>query len=885
MADLSVVFKIGLDGLASLKQGLDDAKQAFTRQVDGVQAFNQALQNGHAAIQALGGALAGLAGLEAIRQAVVEAQSLSVAQAQLARSLATTGHASDAAKAQFFEQAESLAHLTGNGQSTVLEVQRLLLSFGGTAEKARALTPLVLDLSAALGVDATSAARLVRAALDGDTEALARLNIRATDFNDLVDQLTARVGGQAEALQAAKGPMGELALRARETREALGALVLPAVNQVLAAWAASTTRAANALKRMSEEGSDARSFIVSLGNAAAQIAPAAAAIASVAAAAVAATGVWRILTPAINGARVVIFALTGPLQSLSSAFGLGNALAATWTNVISSGVGGVARMTAAIELLGPAVAAVGAAFAGWQIGRALGQIEIAGDTIQNRLTRQLLKLAQDWHAALFTIGAESAEEFKRNLQNLDDAIADTSARADARDKQKATGGAPSNYDADAERRRKLTQAEGAARLEIDKATDAKLRAQLDGDLAARLQTLDSYEEVRRGMIRTAAQEELAERLIAAREIANVDQREVAERTASQLADIHQQQAVIELETEMRAKRLDARRAAQEIDLRQTTEQAQRQRQAYAEGREITAGDFRTPDFDKRDSILQSFDSEIRLLDALIAKLRQKRELETEPTLQGKYDEEIDRLSGERHDTVKDRAQVANQPNPYSWADQATSSITKLRESFGTLQQAGGKALTGTITAAIDGVSEALTKAIFHTKNWGQAFAQVGEQIVMALIKIGIQYLVAAAAAAVLDALTGGQGGAAVSSAMNSSIVSSPAAMASGGLTPSRPTLTWIGEKGSELVVPHDVTSQYSPAEQSAILSGNLPTRPGAAMADDRMPSSSASTPDLHLHILSDPVDSLRIAADHPDGQHILVDANRGTARQFVRGAS
>jgi hypothetical protein len=70
-------------------------------------------------------------------------------------------------------------------------------------------------------------------------------------------------------------------------------------------------------------------------------------------------------------------------------------------------------------------------------------------------------------------------------------------------------------------------------------------------------------------------------------------------------------------------------------------------------------------------------------------------------------------------------------------------------SFGSAAQQIGKAITGSIGTAIDGISGSLTDIIFQTGNWRQNVLNAEKQIVSSLIKIGLQMIVSATLGKVL----------------------------------------------------------------------------------------------------------------------------------------
>lgn len=171
-----------------------------------------------------GSILAGAGIASTLRDAWKAAEEARVAEFQLVAALKAAGEASESNVRAFVDQAGSLQALTGVADETVEAVQRVLLSMGATAEQTHQLTPMVLDVAAAMGTDATTAARQLGASLDGQSVSLGRLNIKAESFEDLMGQLNSRFRGQAAALMEAKGPMASLSTSLGELQESLGNL-------------------------------------------------------------------------------------------------------------------------------------------------------------------------------------------------------------------------------------------------------------------------------------------------------------------------------------------------------------------------------------------------------------------------------------------------------------------------------------------------------------------------------------------------------------------------------------------------------------------------------------------------------------------------------------
>lgn len=190
-----------------------------------IKAVQSAVSGFSAAWAQISGALAAAGVTQALRSMVRAAEESRVATFQLQAALDLAGRSSRAAIDAFESQATALQTLTGVSDETVMSVQRLLVEMGATIDQAGQLTPLVLDVAAAMGTDATSAAKQLGAALDGQEISLGKLNIKARDFEDLLGQLNARFAGQAKALMEARGPMAELSIVVGDLGEQLGELI------------------------------------------------------------------------------------------------------------------------------------------------------------------------------------------------------------------------------------------------------------------------------------------------------------------------------------------------------------------------------------------------------------------------------------------------------------------------------------------------------------------------------------------------------------------------------------------------------------------------------------------------------------------------------------
>lgn len=195
---------------------------AAKAQIDSV---NRSVETMRKVWGAISGAAATAGVTVAIRSMLRAAEESRVATFQLEQAVRLIEGASSGAASALARQASELEGLTGVADESVMAVQRVLLSLGATADQVERLTPLVLDVAAAMGTDAVAAARKLGAAFRGQEVRLEGLNIRSRDFNDLMAQLNTRFRGQAEALMQARGPTAQLAIEIGDLAEKTGELV------------------------------------------------------------------------------------------------------------------------------------------------------------------------------------------------------------------------------------------------------------------------------------------------------------------------------------------------------------------------------------------------------------------------------------------------------------------------------------------------------------------------------------------------------------------------------------------------------------------------------------------------------------------------------------
>jgi len=218
---VEIILKMG--GAAQVQAQLKGVQGAFTSIRDGW--------------QSLTGALAAAGVTAALRSMWKAAEEARVASFRLNTALEASGQASRGMAEALSLQAETLESLTGVSDETTMAVQSMLLSMGATAEQVEKLSPLVLDVAAAMGTDATTAARQLGQALDGQDIQLGRLNIKIKTFEELLVVLNDRVRGQAQALLQAKGPAAELGVEVGRLSETIGEMLSQMASPTLSSFA------------------------------------------------------------------------------------------------------------------------------------------------------------------------------------------------------------------------------------------------------------------------------------------------------------------------------------------------------------------------------------------------------------------------------------------------------------------------------------------------------------------------------------------------------------------------------------------------------------------------------------------------------------------------
>jgi hypothetical protein len=201
-----------------------------------------------AAVAGLGAAL-----FDATKGAIAD----EAAQAELARSLRQTTGATDALIASNEEWITTQGQLLGITDDELRPVLSKLARATGDVTRAQKLATQAMDIAAATGKPLSAVTDSLTRALGGNMTALARLAPEfremvkeGASFDDIMAEIAGTMGGAAsEAANTAQGQFKRLGVALAETKESIGAALLPAIQAVLpllqtmATWAQNNPQA------------------------------------------------------------------------------------------------------------------------------------------------------------------------------------------------------------------------------------------------------------------------------------------------------------------------------------------------------------------------------------------------------------------------------------------------------------------------------------------------------------------------------------------------------------------------------------------------------------------------------------------------------------------
>jgi hypothetical protein len=222
--------------------------------VAGILGINGVLEKHLDLLKLVGGAVAAFVGFEGLRRAQDEYIKSARALAQLDAALRSTGQSTAAFREQLEEQRAAISKVTGADDEEVMAIQRQLVSHRASQAQIETLSLLILDLAAAMGTDAATAALEMGKALGGQDVQLrgVRLDIDRTlpkyeQINQLIRQLNTQIGGQARAAYSSAAPeVRNLSLAFQELEKTLGRIA----TQQTAPFLSLLTKALTKLKEL-----------------------------------------------------------------------------------------------------------------------------------------------------------------------------------------------------------------------------------------------------------------------------------------------------------------------------------------------------------------------------------------------------------------------------------------------------------------------------------------------------------------------------------------------------------------------------------------------------------------------------------------------------------
>jgi hypothetical protein len=178
----------------------------------------------------------------------------------------------------------------------------------------------------------------------------------------------------------------------------------------------------------------------------------------------------------------------------------------------------------------------------------------------------------------------------------------------------------------------------------------------------------------------------------------------------------------------------------------------------------------------------------------------------------KYLEDANKLREERARLLNERDGLGSNEKEM----QRTNAKTDLKNYFselGNMSAAVADNLKNVFSSSISAIGDGIAGLIQGTMTWGKALQQIGTTILSSVIGAIAQMIARLLVVKALSLFI--PGGAILGVKM----------FAEGGVTPGSPTLSVVGERGPELVLPAHVTSMLSNSQRSAMVAGDFSSVP------------------------------------------------------------
>lgn len=204
--------------------------------------------------------------------------------------------------------------------------------------------------------------------------------------------------------------------------------------------------------------------------------------------------------------------------------------------------------------------------------------------------------------------------------------------------------------------------------------------------------------------------------------------------------------------------------------------------------------------------------------------------------------------------------IADVKSRQSFMGNLKNDLRGLADQIGTFSQASARFVTDGIGAAFNGLSEGIYGAVTGTKSWGQAWQEVGAQVLRMFINLIVQAVELFAILTLLDVIFPGFGHLLAASAGAGSAIGG--AVAAGSRATGGPVthgLYQLGEQGPEYVINAPTLAKYGQGYFDAMQAGKNPSTP-----------STVSQSNVNIAVLHDGA-AIHDWLQSSDGERAVVD--------------
>lgn len=236
------------------------------------------------------------------------------------------------------------------------------------------------------------------------------------------------------------------------------------------------------------------------------------------------------------------------------------------------------------------------------------------------------------------------------------------------------------------------------------------------------------------------------------------------------------------------------------------------------------------------------------------------------------------------------------PDPTSFRDQFSATLTGLQDQWGSWAQQAAKSFANVFNTAVSSISDGITGLIMGTKSWGQALVSIGNTImttvIQSIVEMGVRWVMtrgivgaanilwsqkealAAAPKAMMESISSYGVAALVGAAAFAGVMAMAGGFADGG---------WINGPGgprddkvmARLSAGEFVVNASAASRHAALLEAiNAGEDTGSGSGYRQMPSSGSGGVSATVIMVDDIKTAMRIQMEHPDGQATIQRINR-----------